>query len=131
MTEFSIVRLDRSGALDFTFGTVGAANVSVSALTSEFGIPDRDQANAVAVQDDGTIVVGGTTTGVNSNFAIARFNADGSLDTGFADAGVLEIDFFGFTDIGENVAVQDDGNIVISGLARDNVDGYGLARVVG
>ena len=131
VTEFSIVRLDRSGALDITFGTVGAANVSVSSLTSEFGIPDRDRADAVAVLDDGTIVVGGTTTGVNSNFAIARFNADGSLDTGFADAGVLEIDFFGFTDIGENVAVQDDGNIVISGLARDNVDGYGLARVVG
>ena len=39
------------------------------------------------------------------------------------------VDFFGFTDIAENVAIAPDGKIVLGGLARDNVDGYGLARV--
>jgi hypothetical protein len=63
------------------------------------------------------------------NFAVARFNSDGTLDTDFADDGKLTIDFFGFTDIAENVTVQPDGKIVLGGLARDDVDGYGLARV--
>jgi hypothetical protein len=42
---------------------------------------------------------------------------------------MLTVDFFGFTDIAENVAVQSDGKIVLGGLARDSFDGYGLARI--
>jgi hypothetical protein len=67
---------------------------------------------------------------VNPNFAVARYNTDGTLDTAFGDGGMLTIDFFGFTDIAESVAVQADGKIVLGGLARDNIDGYGLARVL-
>lgn len=52
-----------------------------------------------------------------------------TLDGGFASAGKLTVDFFGSADIAESVAVQSDGRIVLGGLARDNVDGYGLARV--
>jgi hypothetical protein len=48
---------------------------------------------------------------------------------GFTDSGVMTIDFFGFTDVAESVAVTDDGSILVSGLARDNVDGYGVARL--
>jgi hypothetical protein len=40
----------------------------------------------------------------------------------------MTIDFFGFTDLAESVAVTD-GSILVSGLARDNVDGYGVARL--
>ena len=42
----------------------------------------------------------------------------------------LQIDFFGFSDVGENVLMQPDGKIVVGGLARNNVDGYGLARIL-
>jgi len=41
----------------------------------------------------------------------------------------MTIYFFGFTDLAESVAVTDDGSILVSGLARDNVDGYGVARL--
>ena len=41
----------------------------------------------------------------------------------------MAIDFFGFTDIAESVAVTDDGKIVVAGLAVDNFDGYGVARL--
>jgi hypothetical protein len=61
--------------------------------------------------------------------AVARFTADGIPDESFGDGGAFTIDFFGFSDIGENVAVQDDGKILVSGLARNNVDGYGIARL--
>jgi len=39
------------------------------------------------------------------------------------------VDFFGSTDIGESVLVQPDGKIVVGGQARNNVDGYGVARI--
>ncbi len=38
-------------------------------------------------------------------------------------------DFFGSTDVAESVAVAGDGRIVVAGLARDGVDGYGVARL--
>jgi len=42
---------------------------------------------------------------------------------------MLTVDFFGSTDVAENVAIAPDGKIVLSGVARKDVDGYGLARV--
>jgi hypothetical protein len=102
--------------LDPTFGT------GAKATTTAFG-GDR---SSMALQSDGKIVlVGGTFTA----FVLARLLADGTLDTEFTDTGVMTIDFFGFTDLAESVAVTDDGKILVAGQARDNVDGYGVARV--
>jgi uncharacterized delta-60 repeat protein len=103
--------------------------VSVTALSSPTGAAGRDTGSAIALQPDGRIVVAGTTAGPNLNFAVARLLADGTLDSEFTDTGVLTIDFFNFTDLAESVAVTDNGRIVVSGLARDNVDGYGVARL--
>ena len=131
VTELSVMRLEPDGTPDATFGDNGngTVNVSVTRLSSPSGVPGRDIGAAIALQPDGRIVVAGSTGGFNSNFAIARLLADGTLDTGFTDTGVMTIDFFGFTDVAEAVTVTDDGNIVVAGLARDNVDGYGVARV--
>jgi uncharacterized delta-60 repeat protein len=129
VTELSVVRLEPDGTPDETFGDHGTANVSVTALTSVTGDPGRDGGAAIALQPDGGIVIAGATGGPNSNFAVARLLPDGTLDPGFTDTGVMTIDFFGFTDLGESVAVTDDGSILVSGLARDNVDGYGVARL--
>jgi uncharacterized delta-60 repeat protein len=125
------MRLEPDGTPDATFGDNGngTVNVSVTRLSSPTGVPGRDTGAALALQPDGRIVVAGATGGFNSNFAIARLLADGTLDTDFTDTGVLTVDFFGFTDAAEAVAVTDDGKIVVAGLARDNVDGYGVARV--
>ena len=90
-----------------------------------------DAAFGVAMQADGKIVAaGGSNIQVNSNFAVARYESDGDLDTTFTDDGLLTIDFFGFTDVAENIAIQSNGKIVLGGLARNNVDGYGVARVL-
>jgi uncharacterized delta-60 repeat protein len=129
VTELSVMRLEPNGTPDLTFGDNGTANVSVTALTSVTGDPGRDTGAALALQPDGRIVIAGATGGPNANFAVARLLPDGTLDTEFTDTGVMTIDFFGFTDLGESVAVTDDGNILVSGLARDNVDGYGVARL--
>jgi uncharacterized delta-60 repeat protein len=129
VTELSVMRLEPDGSPDETFGDHGTTNVSVSGRSSPTGDPGRDTGSALALQPDGRIVIAGVTAGPNSNFAVARLLADGTLDTEFTDTGVMTIDFFGSTDLAENVAVTDDGNIVVAGLARDNVDGYGVARL--
>jgi uncharacterized delta-60 repeat protein len=129
VTELSVMRLEPDGTPDETFGDNGTTNVSVTGLSSPTHVTARDTGLARALQPDGRIVIAGATGSPNSDFAIARLLADGILDTEFTDTGVMTIDFFGFTDLAESVAVTDDGNIVVAGLARDNVDGYGVARV--
>ena len=122
--EFAVMRLNADGSVDEAFGE-GNGIVTT-------GISGRgDAARAVALQDDGKILVaGGSNQQLNSNFAVARYDTDGTLDATFGNDGTLTVDFSGSTDIAETVAVQPDGKIVLGGLARDNVDGYGLARVL-
>ena len=116
-----LVRRNGDGSPDTGFGSAGAASTALS---------ENASAGGIALQPNGKLVVVGTRAfSSNANFIVARYNDDGSLDTGFANAGALSIDFFGFTDIGESVLVQPDGRIVVGGLARNNVDGYGVARI--
>jgi uncharacterized delta-60 repeat protein len=119
--RFVLMRLNADGSLDTGFGTAGTASTALS---------EHAVASGIALQTDGKLVVIGTRAfSANPNFIVARYNVNGSLDTGFANAGTLSIDFFGFDDIGENVLVQPDGRIVVGGQARNLVDGYGLARI--
>ena len=118
--------MDRGNANGTVDGSSGNAGRVQTAFT------DRgDVALAVALDADGRIVAaGGSNTQINSNFAVARYDLDGTLDESFSQDGKLTIDFFGSTDIAENIAIQSNGRIVLGGLARDNVDGYGVARVL-
>jgi uncharacterized delta-60 repeat protein len=104
------------GDLDPTFGGDGL-------VTTDFG--GTDPARAVAVQSDGKIVV----VGGSGDFALARYNQDGSLDTGFGGDGTVTTDFGG-NDSANAVVVQPNGKIVAAGtssssfaLARYNQDG--------
>ena len=120
--RFLLKRLNADGSPDTTFGNAGTVDTAFSSSAA---------AGGVALQGDGKIVVVGTSAfSVNANFVVARYNADGSVDRGFGSDGNLTVDFFGFSDVGENVLMQPDGKIVVGGLARNNVDGYGLARIL-
>ena len=81
--EIALFRLNSNGTLDTTFGTDGLVTVSVS--------PGLDTADAVAVESDGSILVGaaiGNASG-GSSAGLVHFNSDGSLDIGFGTGGVL------------------------------------------
>jgi len=114
------------GDLDSTFSGDGK-------LTTDFGVPSEGYGAAVARQTDGKIVVAGYSFGGRINahdFALARYNADGSLDNSFSGDGKQGTDFDGDSDDGSGVAVQADGKIVVAGssggdfaLARYNTDG--------
>ncbi len=79
---------------------------------------------SVAFQSDGKIVAAGTAQfdGTKSDFALVRYNANGSLDTSFNGTGFVLTDF-GPGDNGRSIVVQGDGKIVVAG----NSDGIGFA----
>lgn len=121
--ELALMRLLANGTIDDSFGSGGRVRTAFT---------DRgDEGFDIALQSDGKIVAAGASnTQLNSNFAVARYEEDGDIDTSFSQDGKLTIDFFGFTDVAENVAIQPNGKIVLGGLARNSVDGYGVARVL-
>ncbi len=84
--DFAVARYTSAGELDSTFGAGGV-------VTTPIGAGD-DIANAVAIQYDGKIVVVGSTVsggGSGSDFAVVRYLADGSRDTGFGSDGKVTV----------------------------------------
>jgi uncharacterized delta-60 repeat protein len=114
--HFLVARFASGGALDPTFAGTGYV------ITSFGG--SSDMAHAVAIQPDGKIVVAGCN-GCNwlgaSDFAIARYNTNGSLDQTFGTAGKVVDDLYwgplASTDVANGVAVQSDGKIVVGGFS--------------
>jgi hypothetical protein len=85
----------------------------------------------MSLQPDGRIVVvdRGSSATV-SDFGIARYLADGTIDAGFGDGGRLALDFFGAADGAKCVATQADGKLVVAGLATNGSStGLGLVRL--
>ncbi len=107
-SDFAVVRLNTDGSLDTSFDVDGKATTSIG--TSD-GI-----GYSVATQPDGKIVVAGTSinNGI-SDFAIIRFNSDGSLDSSFNVDGIAITNFAPYGSIGYSVAIQLDGKIVVAG----------------
>jgi len=104
------------GDLDPTFGTGGR-------VFTDFG--SGDGAFAVAYQADGKVVAAGSSDAAGTfDFALARYNADGSLDTGFGSGGKVLTDLgSSFWDVALAVAIQSDGKIVAAGFGRAS-NGY-------
>lgn len=113
-SNFAIARLDPNGTLDRTFGrTVGFATRTGKQITDFFG--QIDNATAVALQADGKIVVGGSANdGSGLNLAVARYNANGTLDGSFSGDGKADFDVTLTNGIAD-LAIQPDGKIVSVG----------------
>jgi uncharacterized delta-60 repeat protein len=96
----------------------------------DFGV--EAYAAQVALQADGKIVaVGGTKTSSTpdgDDWAIARLNANGTLDTGFGNNGKIIMDWGGQYDEAFSVLVQPDGKIVIAGDVT--IDGNQNAAII-
>ena len=116
--HFIAARYTSAGALDTTFSTDGK-------VITNFGSTE-DRARAVAVQSDGKIVAAGYSS---RDFALARYNADGSLDDTFGTGGKVTTTTVSTTsDRAHAVAVQSDGKIVAAGESGND---FGLARYLG
>ncbi|MFN0175911.1 MAG: T9SS type A sorting domain-containing protein [Saprospiraceae bacterium] len=112
------------GTLDQTFGTAGK-------VTTSFGLNDA-QGRAIAIQPDGKIIVVGETysnTTVVEDFALTRYNANGTPDATFGTNGLVVTDMLQNKDVANAVAIQMDGKIVVAGYAHNgsNYD-FAIAR---
>src|SRR6266536_2826635 len=113
-----------NGSLDTSFNGTGK-------VTTDFGGGGNAEGRSVAVQTDGKIVVAGyATAGNTEKFALARYNADGTLDTSFGDSGRVMTDVGITGSIATGVALQKDGKIVVAGYAvKNSGTGYDFACV--
>src|SRR5207247_587941 len=88
--DFALTRYNADGSLDPSFGQGGRA-------TTDFG--GSDVANSLVMQPDGKLVAAGFTynnfSAWTEDFALARYNADGSLDHSFGQGGKVTTDFGG------------------------------------
>jgi uncharacterized delta-60 repeat protein len=110
-TRLFAMRLRRDGDLDSTFGH-GDGIVRLRARTADEGF-------ALAVQPDGRILVGGDdlSTGDQYRFLIARFTANGVVDTSFSTNGWTELDWTPGDDEAYGLAVTGTGRIIAVGFA--------------
>jgi uncharacterized delta-60 repeat protein len=117
--DFALTRYRPDGTLDPTFGTGGKVILDFAGLGS------GDEIRALAVRPGGRIVAAGTAVGEGfaSDFALARFRSDGTLDPAFGTGGKVTTDFGGSSDQINGLAVQADGKLVAAG-SPDNI-GFG------
>ncbi|MDB5338745.1 MAG: repeat protein [Planctomycetaceae bacterium] len=89
--DFAAARLTTAGELDTSFSTDGKKSIAFN-----MGGSDNDVANGVVLQSDGKILLFGhalRTDPANTDFAVARLDTDGQLDTSFGTGGLKTIPF--------------------------------------
>jgi uncharacterized delta-60 repeat protein len=106
--SFTVLRYNPAGSLDKGFGDGGKVTTSVGGK--------NDSAESVVIQSDGKIVVAGYSfiDSNNNDFAVVRYNTNGTLDPTFNETGKATADF-GAHDFGHSVAVHRDGRIFVAG----------------
>ncbi|MEO6719634.1 MAG: T9SS type A sorting domain-containing protein [Ferruginibacter sp.] len=108
--HFTLVRFTANGMLDHSFG-----NNSIS--ITDFGQPSL--INKIALQADGKIVATGTVgSSTGGDFAIARYNEDGSPDLTFNFTGRTSADF-GYIDRANAITMDPGGKIYVGGNSLD------------
>jgi uncharacterized delta-60 repeat protein len=112
--DWAVARFNSNGTLDTTFGA-GAGYV-----LTQFAAPSNpahlSNAGAVVLQSDGKIVVAGTiATATATTMGLARYNADGSLDTTFGTGGILFNTGVSWQSPGQSLAIDSSGRIDVVG----------------
>jgi len=120
--DFALVRYNTDGSLDTTFNTTGKVTTAIGA--------SNDSAYVIAIQSDGKIVAAGySDNGANDDFALVRYNTDGSLDTTFNTTGKVTTAIGASNDYAYAVAIQSDGKIVAAGYSYNGAnDDFALVR---
>lgn len=107
--EIAIAKLNADGSFDTSYGTNGISKFRWVA-------DNENYFTDMVLQNDGKLVVTGrTVTPVDLDLALARLNADGQLDSSFGTAGITITDIDLSVDTANNILLQTDGKIVVSG----------------
>lgn len=115
--DLVIARYKPNGILDASFGTDGTGIVKTAVGSSD------DYGFYAALQRDGKIVVAGASSnGSNQDFAVVRYNTNGTLDASFNSTGKVTTAIGPATDWAQSVAIQKDGKIVVAGYSYNGSD---------
>ncbi len=119
---FSLIRYNANGSLDNTFDTDGK-------VTTPTGFNSNLYGRALAIQSDGKILVAGFMQDLSIfDFALIRYNTNGSLDITFDTDGIVTTDIGNFWEEGHSIAIQSDGKILVAGES-ENAFNYEFALV--
>lgn len=120
----ALMRYNPNGSLDTSFDIDGLAEVDFDTMVDGRG---QSLGYSVAVQTDGKIIVAGTVAtnwDINrTDFALVRFNPDGSLDNTFGSGGKV-VTSIGVNAWAYNVLIQTDGKILVSGVSSEKYAEY-------
>ena len=110
--DFVLVRYTNTGGLDSGFNGSGIQTTSIGA--------GRDYAGSIALQDDGKLIVAGSSQqGGGNDMVVARYTSSGIPDTTFSGDGIALISTEA-DDAGQSVAIQNDGKILLAGYSFTN-----------
>jgi len=122
--DFGLARYTAEGAPDPEFGAEGI-------VRTDFGLDGWVEPTDLALQSDGRLVVIGRVLlgAAPEPFAMARFDGNGAVDTGFGSAGLVTTTFGTRDAVARAVAVQPDDKIVVAGYTADGTrDEFTIAR---
>jgi uncharacterized delta-60 repeat protein len=120
--NFALVRYDDGGSLDAAFGGDGRVETSFTKKS--------DSIQGVVLLDDGDIIAAGIAgyLGPNPRMALARYNADGTLDGSFGGDGKVMTDLVPGWEAAYGIALQPDAKVVVAGVAGAPNGKLALAR---
>lgn len=118
---FWVVRLLPNGAVDTTFNGTGYLDLF-------FGTA-QDRGKCIKIQPDGKIIVAGRSGDLGQNFAMARINTNGTLDSSFGINGKVQTTFSGTQSGVNSIALQPDGKIILGGWTNNLPFEYDFALI--
>ncbi|MEP7318946.1 MAG: T9SS type A sorting domain-containing protein [Panacibacter sp.] len=119
--DFAVVRYNANGSHDNTFSGNGNATTAIETSSNDYG-------TSLAIQADGKILLGGyynSSNGDLNNFALVRYNSNGTIDGSFGNGGKKLTDFGSVEDSAFSCALQPDGQLVMAGSSNGN---FAVAR---
>ncbi|MGB5846995.1 MAG: hypothetical protein WBH40_00830 [Ignavibacteriaceae bacterium] len=121
--HFTVLRFNKNGSLDKSFGNNGVTKTIIG---------NYSEAESVALDLNGNIVVAGTTELGNEEFVVAMYNQGGMLVREFGLDGVVKIGFIkNSVDRAHSVVIDNDGNIIVAGETKNGYTTFGLVRLIG
>ncbi|MBN2393342.1 MAG: hypothetical protein JXR84_21605, partial [Anaerolineae bacterium] len=114
--DIALARYNTDGALDASFGTNGT-------VITDFGTALWVWPRDIVLQSDDKILIAGIVADFvnDSDIMVSRYNSDGSLDTTFANSGIVTTDVNSVYDGAHGIALQSDGKLVVAGYAEGDL----------
>ena len=115
ISRFVLVRYHSNGILDTSFGIDGRVITNIS--------DKLDRIASILIQNDGKIIASGATSddATYSDFAMVRYNSDGTLDTSFGNNGVVVTSIKAW-DYANAITTQNDNELIIAGATSKDFD---------